>query len=50
MSRARRPGGMTLPRGHCDGPVKIPLPGDIESVNARIDAGVALFDAARQRQ
>ncbi|MBB4729252.1 23S rRNA (guanosine(2251)-2'-O)-methyltransferase RlmB [Xanthomonas arboricola] len=38
-----------LTREHCDGLVKIPMPGDIESLNVSVAAGVTLFEAVRQR-
>ncbi len=38
-----------LTREHCDGLVKIPMPGDIESLNVSVAAGVCLFEAVRQR-
>ena len=39
-----------LTREHCDGLVKIPMPGDIESLNVSVAAGVTLFEAVRQRR
>ncbi len=39
-----------LTREHCDGLVKIPMPGDIESLNVSVATGVTLFEAVRQRQ
>ena len=39
-----------LTREHCDGLVQIPMPGDIESLNVSVAAGVTLFEAVRQRQ
>ncbi len=39
-----------LTREHCDGLVKIPMPGEIESLNVSVAAGVTLFEAVRQRQ
>ncbi|KFN44410.1 hypothetical protein N790_10560 [Arenimonas malthae CC-JY-1] len=38
-----------LTREHCDGLVKIPMPGDMESLNVSVATGVALFEAVRQR-
>ena len=38
-----------LTREHCDGLVKIPMPGDIESLNVSVATGVTLFEAMRQR-
>ncbi len=38
-----------LTREHCDSLVKIPMPGDIESLNVSVAAGVTLFEAVRQR-
>ena len=38
-----------LTREHCDGLVRIPMPGDIESLNVSVAAGVCLFEAVRQR-
>lgn len=38
-----------LTRETCDGLVKIPMPGDIESLNVSVATGVALFEAVRQR-
>ncbi|CAD0341231.1 23S rRNA (guanosine(2251)-2'-O)-methyltransferase RlmB [Xanthomonas hortorum] len=38
-----------LTREHCDGLVKIPMPGDIESLNVSVAVGVTLFEAVRQR-
>ncbi len=37
-------------REHCDGLAKIPMPGDVESLNVSVAAGVTLFEAVRQRQ
>ena len=39
-----------LTREHCDGLVQIPMPGDIESLNVSVAAGVTLFEAVRQRR
>ena len=38
-----------LTREHCDQLVKIPMPGEIESLNVSVATGVALFEAVRQR-
>ncbi|MBV6814395.1 23S rRNA (guanosine(2251)-2'-O)-methyltransferase RlmB [Xanthomonas campestris pv. passiflorae] len=38
-----------LTREHCDGLVKIPMPGEIESLNVSVATGVTLFEAVRQR-
>ncbi len=38
-----------LTRETCDGLVRIPMPGDVESLNVSVAAGVCLFEAARQR-
>ncbi|WP_305805796.1 23S rRNA (guanosine(2251)-2'-O)-methyltransferase RlmB [Stenotrophomonas sp. YIM B06876] len=39
-----------LTRENCDGLVKIPMPGEIESLNVSVATGVSLFEAVRQRQ
>lgn len=39
-----------LTREHCDGLARIPMPGDMESLNVSVSAGVVLFEAVRQRQ
>lgn len=39
-----------LTREHCDGLVRIPMPGRMESLNVSVATGVALFEAVRQRQ
>jgi 23S rRNA (guanosine2251-2'-O)-methyltransferase len=38
-----------LTRETCDGLVRIPMPGDIESLNVSVATGVVLFEAVRQR-
>ncbi len=38
-----------LTREHCDGLVKIPMPGEMESLNVSVATGVALFEVVRQR-
>ncbi len=38
-----------LTRETCDQLVRIPMPGDIESLNVSVATGVALFEAVRQR-
>ena len=43
-------GGMRrLVAENCDYLVKIPMPGEMESLNASVAAGVCLFEAVRQR-
>ena len=39
-----------LTREHCDGLVKIPMPGEMESLNVSVATGIALFETVRQRQ
>ena len=39
-----------LTREHCDHLFKIPMPGDVESLNVSVAAGVCLFEAVRQRR
>jgi len=38
-----------LTRDNCDQLVKIPMPGNFESLNVSVATGVALFEAVRQR-
>lgn len=38
-----------LTRENCDQLVKIPMPGEMESLNVSVSAGIALFEAVRQR-
>ena len=39
-----------LTRENCDQLVKIPMPGEFESLNVSVATGIALFEAVRQRQ
>ncbi len=39
-----------LTRDTCDGLVSVPMPGDMESLNVSVAAGVVLFEAVRQRR
>lgn len=39
-----------LTRERCDFLVRIPMAGQVESLNVSVSAGIALFDAVRQRQ
>ena len=38
-----------LTRENCDQLVKIPMPGEFESLNVSVATGIALFEAVRQR-
>ena len=38
-----------LTRENCDGLVRIPMPGEMESLNVSVATGVALFEVVRQR-
>ena len=38
-----------LTREHCDGLLKIPMPGEMESLNVSVASGIALFEVVRQR-
>jgi 23S rRNA (guanosine2251-2'-O)-methyltransferase len=38
-----------LTREHCDWIAKIPMQGDVESLNVSVATGIALFEARRQR-
>ena len=38
-----------LTKKHCDFLAKIPMTGDVESLNVSVAAGVAMFEVARQR-
>ncbi|QOC23965.1 23S rRNA (guanosine(2251)-2'-O)-methyltransferase RlmB [Wenzhouxiangella sp. AB-CW3] len=38
-----------LTRKHCDALVRIPMPGEMESLNVSVSAGIALFEVVRRR-
>jgi len=39
-----------LVKEHCDYLVKIPMPGEMESLNVSVATGVCLFEVVRQRK
>jgi 23S rRNA (guanosine2251-2'-O)-methyltransferase len=39
-----------LTKDHCDFLAKIPMGGEVESLNVSVATGVTLFEALRQRQ
>jgi len=39
-----------LTREHCDGLVKIPMAGTVESLNVSVATGVLLYEVVRQRR
>jgi 23S rRNA (guanosine2251-2'-O)-methyltransferase len=39
-----------LTRDHCDGLVRLPMRGRVESLNVAVAAGVCLYEALRQRR
>ncbi|MDD4457734.1 MAG: TrmH family RNA methyltransferase, partial [Syntrophotalea acetylenica] len=36
-------------RNHCDALLKIPMRGEVSSLNASVAAGIALFEVVRQQ-
>jgi len=46
---AEGPGMRRLTREHCDHLVKIPMAGEVSSLNVSVATGVCLFEAVRQR-
>lgn len=47
---AEQKGLRRLTREHCDGLVKIPMFGHVESLNVSVATGIVLFEVARQRR
>jgi 23S rRNA (guanosine2251-2'-O)-methyltransferase len=46
---AEEKGMRRLTREHCDFLVKIPMLGQVESLNVSVATGIVLFEAVRQR-
>ncbi len=46
---AEEKGMRRLTREHCDGLIKIPMAGEVSSLNVSVATGVCLFEAVRQR-